>query len=109
MFAFLTRLFEKLLAPPAPPAAQRAASQAPAQEPTLRANKVRTPAEMKQREDMIAQAMAIQKSKQHVFDQLDPLTRQKLTAEAFEKLGNPRIKSGGQSLPQNQGAKPKPR
>lgn len=39
------------------------------------------------RAQLIEQAKAIQKSKQHLMDQLDPNVREKLTSEAFAKLG----------------------
>jgi hypothetical protein len=97
MLAALARLLEKLFAPPAPVAARRAS----VQEPELRGKKPRSPAELKAREEMIRAAMAIQKDKQHVFDQLDPATREKLTTEAFQKLGKI------QSITQNQSAKGK--
>ena len=63
-----------------------AAPAGPRHEPALRLGK--TPPPMTpERPRPIQSALAITAAKQHVLDELDPATREKLVREAFEKLG----------------------
>ena len=62
-----------------------AASRETRHEPALRGKT--PPATTPAREKLIRDAMAVTASKQHVLDQLDPATREKLVREALRKLG----------------------
>ena len=63
-----------------------AASNEPRHEPALRGGKAPPPM-TPERARLIQSALAVTAAKQHILDELDPATREKLVREAFEKLG----------------------